>query len=304
MKKTEPLEVLAASFPPERFLMNEPMNRHTSFQIGGPADAMVMPVSEQEIIHLLSHCRRNDVPVTIMGNGSNLLVKDGGIEGLVIKISQSMNKTVILDEKVDAMAGISLSCLSKKLHDKGLAGFEFASGIPGTLGGALAMNAGAYGGEMKELLLQCTTISREGEMRTLDRDAMQMSYRSSIVQKNGDIITSARLKLHRGDCREIGKMIEDYWNRRLTKQPYNLPSGGSVFKRPEGYYAGKLIEDCGLKGYSVGGAMVSEVHAGFIVNTGQATAADVLALMNLIKDTVRNHYRVELESELRVIGRS
>ncbi len=295
---------LAAMFPAERFLLNEPMKTHTSFQIGGPADAMVLPETTEEIMQILQYCEVDRIPVTVMGNGSNLLVKDAGIEGLVMKISSPMKDISIEGECVHAKAGISLTCLSDILIEQGLTGFEFASGIPGTLGGALTMNAGAYGGEMKDILKQCTTIDRQGNLNTRDVAAMKMGYRSSMIQETGEIIVDAVLKLQTGDKEEIRKITDDYWNRRLTKQPYNLPSGGSVFKRPEGYFAGKLIEDCGLKGYSIGGAMVSDLHAGFIVNTGGATAQDVIKLMDTIKRQVLETYEVQLESELRIVGRS
>ncbi|RQD67430.1 MAG: UDP-N-acetylmuramate dehydrogenase [Tindallia sp. MSAO_Bac2] len=284
-------------------MLNEPMSKHTSFQIGGPADAMVLPQTTEEIIKSLKFCEEKRIPVTVMGNGSNLLVKDRGIEGLVIKISSPMKEVVIEDENVYAKAGISLSCLANQLQEKSLAGFEFASGIPGTLGGALTMNAGAYGGEMKGIFVECKTIDRNGRIRIRTRTDMEMGYRSSIIQKTGEIIVEATLKLQHGDAEDIKSITSDYWKRRLTKQPYNLPSGGSVFKRPEGFFAGKLIEDCGLKGYSVGGAMVSDLHAGFIVNTGGATATDVLSLMETIKESVNEKFKVELESELRIIGR-
>lgn len=295
---------LADKLPAERFFLMEPMKKHTSFQIGGPADAMLVPETMEEIRYTMQYCKDKHIPITVMGNGSNLLVKDAGIQGLVIKISHPMNHVMITDHKVQAQAGVSLVSLSNKLMEQGLSGFEFASGIPGTLGGALTMNAGAYGGEMKEVLLKCTSIDPQGNLIQRDTKDMKMGYRSSVIQETGEIILEATLKLQPDYKEVIKKRTEDYWNRRLTKQPYHLPSGGSVFKRPEGFFAGKLIEDCGLKGYSIGGAMVSDLHAGFIVNIGGATAQDVISLIQHIKQEVLKTYAVHLESELRIIGRS
>ncbi|WP_408645756.1 UDP-N-acetylmuramate dehydrogenase [Tindallia magadiensis] len=304
LNKARCLTKLEEQFPAERFRRNEPMSQHTSFQIGGKADVLIMPISKQEIIHIIRFCNENKIPLTVIGKGSNLLVMDAGIEGIVMKIGSCMKAIHFSDEYVYAEAGISLNCLAKKIQEMSLVGFEFASGIPGTLGGALTMNAGAYGGEMKNILSECTTVSLDGKINTLDHQDMKMGYRSSRIQATGEIIVEAVLKLQKGDREEIKNITNDYWQRRLTKQPYDLPSAGSVFKRPEGFFAGKLIEDCGLKGCTVGKAKVSELHAGFIVNMGGATASDVLSLMEMIKNKVREKYEVELESELRIIGRS
>ncbi|SMP45435.1 UDP-N-acetylmuramate dehydrogenase [Anoxynatronum buryatiense] len=280
----------------------EPMKAHTSFQIGGPADYLAEPGTEAQLADLLSLCQGSGVPVMVIGKGSNMLVSDTGIRGVVIKIGKRMNRVTVQGQQVNAQAGATLSSLSRTLLQQSMAGFEFAAGIPGTLGGALAMNAGAYGGEMKDILVNCRVMNASGIIQTLTLDEMHMGYRSSRVQKTGEIILSANLALKSGVYRQIKFMMDDYWQRRVTRQPYYLPSGGSVFKRPEGYFAGKLIEDCQLKGVAVGGAMVSELHAGFIVNTGDATAADVVNLMNLICKRVKETHGVDLEAELRVIG--
>lgn len=280
----------------------EPMKAHTTFQIGGPADYLVEPATEAQLAEILSFCNEQGVPVMVLGNGSNMLVSDAGIRGVVIKIGKRMNRVTVRGQQVNAQAGVTLSSLSRTLLQQSLSGFEFAAGIPGTLGGALAMNAGAYGGEMKDILLDCRVMNLKGESHTLTLEDLAMGYRTSRVQKSGEILLSANLALQPGNYRQIKFIMDDYWQRRVTRQPYYLPSGGSVFKRPEGYFAGKLIEDCQLKGVSVGGAMVSELHAGFIVNTGGATAADVVNLMNLIGKRVKETFGVDLEAELRVVG--
>ena len=282
--------------------LQEPMKLHTSFQIGGPADFFVEPSTGSQIKEILKFSRTHEIPLMIVGNGSNLLISDAGIRGIVLRIGSRMNRVVIKDDQVTVQAGVSLTSLSRTVLQHSLSGFEFASGIPGTMGGALAMNAGAYGGEMKDILQSCTVISAEGNETMLSREEMNLSYRKSRVQKTCEIIISADINLKAGQYRQIKFLMEDYWHRRLSKQPYFAPSGGSVFKRPEGYFTGKLIEDCGLKGTCVGGAMVSEVHAGFIVNRGGATASDVNQLMDLIQQNVKERFGVVLEPELRVIG--
>lgn len=280
----------------------EPMNLHTSFRIGGPADLFVEPAREEQLQEMISFCHLNHVPVMIIGRGSNLLVSDAGIRGVVIRISDRMNQVTIKKDQVIAQAGVSLASLSRTLLQHSMAGFEFAGGIPGTLGGALVMNAGAYGGELKDCTVSCRVITKEGTLNTLLLDDMDMGYRSSRLQRTKEVIVSAVLRLKKGNYRQIKFLMDDYWHRRITRQPYYLPSGGSVFKRPEGYFAGKLIEDCELKGVSIGGAMVSDIHAGFIVNNGDATAADVVKLMTLIQQRVKKEYGVDLEPELRVVG--
>jgi UDP-N-acetylmuramate dehydrogenase len=278
------------------------MRYHTSFRIGGPADMLVEPGSEEELCRLITECNNLQVPFLVIGKGSNLLISDSGIRGVVLKIGRSMNRVSIRQDQVTAQAGVTLESLSRTLLQHSLAGFEFAGGIPGTLGGALTMNAGAYGGEMKDILVSCRVLSAEGEIYILPLEDMEMGYRSSRVQRTKEVILSATMKLTTGRYRQIKFLMDDYWQRRITRQPYYLPSGGSVFKRPEGYFAGKLIEDCQLKGFSIGDAMVSDLHAGFIVNKGNATAADVVKLMSLIQKRVKEKFGVDLEPELRVIG--
>ncbi|MDW7672749.1 MAG: UDP-N-acetylmuramate dehydrogenase [Bacillota bacterium] len=287
---------------PQRVRTQEPMRHHTSFRIGGPADVLVEPGSEVELCRLITECNNLQVPFLVIGKGSNLLISDSGIRGVVLKIGRSLNRVSVCQDQVTAQAGVTLDSLARIVLQHSLAGFEFAGGIPGTLGGALAMNAGAYGGEMKDILVSCRVLSIEGEVSILPLEDMEMGYRSSRVQRTKEVILSATMRLTTGRYRQIKFLMDDYWQRRITRQPYYLPSGGSVFKRPEGYFAGKLIEDCQLKGFSIGDAMVSDLHAGFIVNKGNATAADVVKLMSLIQNRVKEKFGVELEPELRVIG--
>lgn len=286
----------------ERVFIDEPMSKHTSFQIGGSADVLVVPRNEYELQQIIQLCERQAIPVLIIGKGSNLLVCDIGIRGVVVKIGRDFSKLYLHNDNLFVQSGVTLRSLSQTLLQHSLAGFEFAAGIPGTLGGALAMNAGAYGGEMKDILVSCRVMNHEGQVRELSCEEMELGYRSSRVQKTKEIVLSAKLQFKKGKYKQIKFIMEDYWQRRITKQPYYMPSGGSVFKRPEGYFAGKLIEDCQLKGACIGGAMVSELHAGFIVNTGNATAEDVVRLMKLIQKKVKEKFDVDLEPELRVIG--
>jgi len=265
---------------------------------------LVIPQNEYELNRILLLCNEQEIPFLIMGRGSNMLVSDNGIRGVVVQIGRYFSRVHVNQELIMTQAGATLSSLSRTLLQHSLAGFEFAAGIPGTIGGALAMNAGAYGGEMKDILVSCRVMDQKGQIKELSSDEMELGYRTSRVQKTKEIVLSAKLRFNKGKYKQIKFLIDDYWQRRITKQPYYMPSGGSIFKRPEGYFAGKLIEDCQLKGVCIGGAMVSELHAGFIVNTGGATADDVLRLMNLIQKKVKEKFDVDLEPELRVIGLS
>lgn len=304
MNKEQIIETISTIVQSENILVNEPMKNHTSFNIGGPADVMLMPKNEKELQLITRTCQFHGIPILVMGKGSNMLVSDQGIRGVIVKIGNHFNKVHIQHESIEVQAGVTLNSLSRTFLQQSLAGFEFAAGIPGTIGGALAMNAGAYGGEMKDILVSCRVMDGRGHIHELSCDDMKLGYRSSRVQKTKEIVLSAKMKLKKGKYKQIKFLIDDYWQRRVTKQPYYLPSGGSVFKRPEGYFAGKLIEDCQLKGARIGGAMVSELHAGFIVNTGSATAEDVVRLMKLIQKKVKEKFDVDLEPELRVIGTS
>ena len=280
---------------------NEPMSKHTTFRIGGKADLFVS-ADEKSLPQLLKEAADEKIPVTIIGNGSNLLVGDGGIRGLVIEIGKGMDKIEISDNIMTVGAGTLLSKAANTAAEHGLSGMEFAAGIPGSVGGAVVMNAGAYGGEMKDIIMDVDVITREGEYRRLTLEELELSYRHSCIIENEYIVVRARLMLQEKDEAQIRLVMEDLKNRRIEKQPLNFPSAGSTFKRPEGYFAGKLIMDAGLRGYSVGGAQVSEKHCGFVVNKGGATASDVVKIMNDVRDKVMEEFGVELEPEVKMIG--
>ncbi len=287
---------------PDRLIKDEPMSRHTTFRVGGSCDLMLMARCGCEIARALDAAREMSIPACVIGNGSNLLVRDGGIEGLVVQIGAHMSDISIDGTRVSVQAGCLMSRLSGECARMGLSGFEALGGIPGTVGGAVAMNAGAYGSEMKDVLVSATVLDR-GEENQLNLSELGMSYRTSRVLKENMIVTGAVLELKNDDCNAIRARIDDFTARRRAKQPLNLPSAGSTFKRPEGYFAGALIEGCGLKSASVGGAQVSAMHAGFIVNTGGATAKDILDLIELVRQKVHAESGVWLEPEVRILGR-
>ncbi len=284
------------------FLENEPMHRHTSFKIGGAADVFVNIGSTEEFTRVFDLCKAENAPVTILGKGSNLLVSDKGIEGVVICL-EDLNKMTVSGEKITVGAGANLATLCTFAANEGLSGLEFAFGIPGSVGGAVFMNAGAYGGEMKDVLESVTAVSRNGEVFTLFGNELCLSYRSSAFQKNGATVLEAVFKLKKGSTEEIKASMTEIMKRRKDKQPLEFPSAGSTFKRPEGHFAGTLIEQCGLKGFSVGGAQVSVKHAGFVINKGGATASDVLCLIKKVQETVFQKTGVTLEPEVIFIGR-
>ena len=265
-------------------------------------ECLVSPENALEIEKIIHFCKDTDTPYMLMGNGSNMLVGDGGIRGVVIHIGNGMSKCRIEGEEVYADAGILMSTLSKKILEANLTGFEFAGGIPGTLGGGIYMNAGAYGGELEDIIENVTFICPDGLIKTETADKLDFGYRHSMFENGGYTILSCKLKLKKGNYDEIKALMADYNKRRSDKQPLSQPSAGSTFKRPEGYFAGKLIQDAGLMGYSVGGAMVSDKHAGFVVNKGGATAKDVLDLIKYVQDTVEEKFGVKLEPEVRLIG--
>lgn len=278
-------------------LENEPMSKHTSFEIGGPAEIMVVPDSADSLSKIMPLLK--DVPVTVIGNGSNLLVNDNGIKGVVIKLFGTMNYIRTEGETIIAGAGALLSKIGSVAKKENLAGFEFASGIPGTIGGAVFMNAGAYGGEMKDVVVSSKYIDTDGNIGEITEH--NFGYRTSVYKENEKFVTEVKIKLKKGNPDEISAKMLDFAKRRSDKQPLEFPSAGSVFKRPEGYFAGQLIEQAGLKGYTIGGACVSEKHSGFIINKGGATCKDVLDLIDHIKKEVFNMSGVMLEQEVRVI---
>lgn len=285
------------------YRQNEPMRAHTTFKIGGEADIFIIPTSPAALIYAVKKCNELEIPYFILGNGSNLLVSDGGIEGAVISLS-GINGISSDGEKITCGAGAMLSSVCLKALSLSLTGLEFAYGIPGTAGGALYMNAGAYGGQMADVIESAECLTATGEIKTLKKENMQLGYRSSVFKNGGLIIISLTFALKKGDKAEIKAEMDELLNRRKQKQPLEYPSAGSTFKRPEGYFAGALIEKNGLKGLTVGGAQVSEKHAGFVINCGGATAADVRALIGKIQKKVFENDGVMLEPEVIFTGRN
>jgi UDP-N-acetylmuramate dehydrogenase len=282
-------------------LVNEPMKNHTSFKVGGPADILVIPGTYEEVQKLIKTCKEKSVPFFIMGNGSNLLVRDGGMRGIVIKLT-ALNKVEVQENKLIAQCGALLCDVSTSALNNELTGFEFACGIPGCVGGAVAMNAGAYISEIKNIIDNALIIDDDGNMKRLSLQELDLSYRNSVILKQGYTVLEAVFNLKPGVYEEIRDLIDDLQGRRTDKQPLEYPSAGSTFKRPEGYFAGKLIEDSNLKGVSIGGAQVSNKHSGFIINTGEATAKDILNLIAYVQKTVFEKFGVELHTEVRIIG--
>ena len=278
------------------------MKNHTSFKIGGSADFLVTPRTVDQIQNLIKTLKKENIPVFIMGNGSNLLVSDKGIRGVVIKLSKNFSSFSISGDEVTAQSGILLSTLSKSIVNESLSGFEFASGIPGTIGGAVTMNAGAYDSEMKNIVEEVVAIDMDGNIRTFTNQEMNFRYRKSRVTDETLVVLEAKLKLEKGNIEDIKAKIDDFTVRRTTKQPLTAYSAGSTFKRPEGYFAGKLIEDAGLKGIIMRNAAVSSLHRGFVINTGDATCENILELIEFIKLTVFSKFGVMLEEEVRVVG--
>ena len=281
--------------------MEEPMKKHTTFRVGGPADVLVQP-DETALAAILALCRRYHVSYSFIGNGSNLLVGDKGIRGVVIEMTDPMGNIEVDGTKITAQAGAMLSKIANTAASNGLGGMEFAAGIPGSVGGAVVMNAGAYGGEMKDIIEKVYVLDENGAQLELDRDALDLGYRHSCIPEKKYIVTKVVLELVPRDEVEIRSKMKDLNEKRAEKQPLQYPSAGSTFKRPEGYFAGKLIMDAGLRGYQVGGAQVSEKHCGFVINKGDATAADICQLMRDVSDKVQAQFGVVLEPEVKMIG--
>lgn len=283
-------------------LFKEPMKNHTSFKIGGPADVMILPKSEGDIVKAIEFLRAKKVKYFVMGNGSNLLVKDTGIRGVVIKIADKYNKISIEDDRISCQSGALLSDIGQLALDHSLEGFEFATGIPGTVGGAITMNAGAYGGEMKNIVIRVRALDQDNKIIELSNENMDFRYRGSKVIDDGLIVLSTEYQLKPGKREEIKARMDDLAQRRHSKQPLEYPSGGSTFKRPQGYYAGKLIQDSGLRGLRYGDAQVSEKHCGFVVNVGAASFQEVHSLIKTVQKIVKDKYQVSLETEIKIIG--
>lgn len=286
----------------EKIYVNEKMEKHTTFRIGGPADYFVMPSDVTDVKAVIELCEQEKVPYYVVGNGSNLLVGDKGFRGVIIQIAGNMNQLQADGEAITAQAGCSLAQIAGKALDEELAGFEFAAGIPGTLGGAVRMNAGAYGGEIKDVLESAVVLTKEGKVMELSANEMEFGYRTSIIERTGWTILGGKIRLHKGKREEIKAVMDDLREKRVSKQPLEYPSAGSTFKRPKGYFAGKLIQDAGLRGFRVGGACVSEKHSGFVINIDHATADDVVSLMEQVDEKVRAQFGVGLEPEVRRIG--
>ncbi len=286
----------------DNVMYEEPMKNHTSFKLGGPVDIFIEPDDGTELVKAIKSLRENSIPYYIIGNGSNLLVSDKGIRGAVVKIGEKLGSVSIDNDRITAECGVLLSSLSKTAARNSLAGMEFASGIPGSLGGAVTMNAGAYGGEMKDIVEWVEILDQDLRLKRLDNSEMEFGYRKSIIEPGKHIAVRCCLKLRKGDRDEINSIMAELTERRKSKQPLHLPSAGSTFKRPEGYFAGKLIEDAGLKGYSLGGAQVSALHCGFVVNNGGATAQEVYDLIRHVQKTVYEKFGVNLETEVRILG--
>lgn len=286
----------------DRVFTEEAMSQHTTFKIGGPADYFLMPDKGEDVGRVIKICKEKEIPYFILGNGSNLLVGDGGYRGAVIQIYRNMSSVTVEGNEITVQAGALLSAVAAAAKNASLTGFEFAGGIPGTIGGAVVMNAGAYGGEMKDVLTEVTVMNAEGDIFILPTEELELGYRTSIIKTAGYIVLEAKIRLKEGDPEVIRETMKDLTIRRTTKQPLEYPSAGSTFKRPEGYFAGKLIMDSGLAGYQVGGAQVSEKHCGFVINAGDATARDVRTLMDNVRDIVYKKYGVTLEPEVKFLG--
>lgn len=281
--------------------IDENMSNHIHFKVGGPVDILLIPSKVNQVVETLKICKNENIPYFIIGNGSNLLVKDGGIRGVVIKL-RNLLSIEVKDNIIKASSGTLLEDVSKKAVENSLTGFEFACGIPGSVGGAVFMNAGAYDGEIKNVIKEAEVLDRDGNIMVLSKEELELGYRTSKVMKDNLLVLSATFELTKGDKEKIQERVDELTEKRESKQPLEYPSAGSTFKRPEGYFAGKLIQDAGLKGASVGGAAVSEKHSGFVINKDGATAEDVLNLIAHVQNEVKKQFGVELHTEVRIIG--
>lgn len=292
------IQALGKFVPEENICLQESMASHTTFRIGGLADCFVELENEEQLIKIQKYLRQVGVPFFILGNGSNLLVSDDGYRGVILRIGPKMSRVRVEGCAVIAQAGASMAQIARTALEHGLTGMEFASGIPGTIGGGVVMNAGAYGGELGGIVTQVNVVNADGEVMELDNETMEFGYRTSTIRNHAFTVTEVRLRLEKGDPQQIRARMEELAARRRQKQPLEYPSAGSTFKRPDGYYAGQLIMEAGLRGFQCGGARVSDKHCGFVVNTGNATAADVRELIREIQERVREQFHVNLETEV------
>lgn len=295
------VELFREFYNEDNIKIDEKLSTYVNFKVGGPADILLIPNSKEQVIKSIAVCKENNIPVYVIGNGSNILVRDGGFRGVVISLKGVHNVTVN-DDRIEAECGAMLKEVSDKAMENSLTGFEFACGIPGTIGGAVFMNAGAYDGEIAHVIESAELIDENCNIIRLTNEELDFAYRSSLVMKKGYIVLSAIFKLKKGQVKTIKELVDDLTNKRESKQPLEYPSAGSTFKRPTGYFAGKLIQDAGLKGHSIGGAAVSEKHSGFVINKGNATAKDITDLIEYIQNEVKNKFGVDLHPEVRIIG--
>lgn len=300
--KQEIIQKFCGILGEEKVLLQEPMSCHTTFRIGGPAELFLMPSTVEAVGAVIKVCREENLPYFILGNGSNLLVSDEGYRGVVIQMYKNLGAIQVEETFIRAQAGALLSGIAAAAREASLTGFEFAAGIPGTLGGAVVMNAGAYGGEMRDVLKEATILTKDGTIKRLLSEDLEMGYRTSVVKRLEYIVLEAVISLEKGDQTAISERMRELARQRISKQPLEYPSAGSTFKRPEGYFAGKLIMDAGLRGYQVGGAQVSEKHCGFVINAGNATAQDVYRLMQDVQERVMDKFGVQLEPEVKFLG--
>ncbi len=292
---------LAQRVSPNNIKQNESLRQYTMTKLGGKADIFITPESEEEAVAVIRYAHENGLPILMLGNGSNMVVRDGGVRGIVIHFNQ-LEQIEVNGTTVFAQAGALIADVSKIAAMQSLTGFEFACGIPGSIGGAMAMNAGAYGGEIKDIIVSCKIVTREGEVKDLSKDELHLAYRKSIIAEKDYFVLSATFSLAKGEQQEIDAKIADLTFQRESKQPLEYPSAGSVFKRPPGHFAGKLIQDSGLQGKGVGGAEVSKKHAGFIINKNNATATDYIKTIEMVQRVVKENYEIDLETEVKIVG--
>lgn len=295
-------EFIISKVPKEQVFLNEPMSGHTTFRVGGNADAYVKVSNEEQLIELIKCFNRVELPYFVIGNGSNIVVSDRGYRGVIIELSGDFKTVEISGNNIKAYAGALMSMVAKKAMEHGLSGMEFASGIPGTIGGGVVMNAGAYGGELKDIVTKVNVLTKEGEIICLNNQSMEFGYRTSAIKNRAYVVLSVCISLSEGNIDDIKAQMDELNKQRCAKQPLEYPSAGSTFKRPDGYFAGKLIMEAGLRGFTYGGAAVSEKHCGFVINKGNACAADIYEIVLEIQDRVKSKFNVLLEPEIMFLG--